>query len=148
MKKEDLEHTIETIEYENGWNFTGKGRHGGHTGYWFVDADYIPHWLSTWYVRKYAKEIDERKVFTRDKFFRTLRDYCDEALRFRLDEYDEYLAFYLLENKFYSDLFEDKELEEIWNESLVIDNTITCNEYPGWDILYIFKEHLENKGVK
>ena len=61
MRKEDLEHTIETIEYENGWNFTGKGRHCGYTGYWFVDADYIPHWVSTWYVRKYAKEIEERR---------------------------------------------------------------------------------------
>ena len=36
MRKEDLEHTIETIEYENGWNFTGKGRHCGYTGYWII----------------------------------------------------------------------------------------------------------------
>lgn len=147
-RKEILEHTIETIEFENGWNFTGKGRHCGYTGYWFVDADYIPHWLSSWYVRKYAKEIEERKVFTRDKFFITLREYCSEALQYNYDEYDKELSLDLFENNFYSNLFEDKELEEIWNESLVIDNTITCNEHPSFDILYIFKEHLENKEVK
>lgn len=148
MKKEILEHTIETIEYENGWNFTGKGRHYGYTGYWFVDLDYFPHWLSTWYVRKYAKELEERKVFTRDKFFRTLSKYCDEVLQYNYDECDKHLASYLFENKFYSNLFEDKELEEIWNESLAIDNTFTCNESPSFDILYIFKEHLKDKGVK
>ena len=147
MRKEDLEHTIETIEWENDWNFTGKGRHCGYTGYWFVDADYIPHWLSTWYVRKYAKEIEERKVFTRDKFFRTLMEYCSEALKYNLEEYKE-VALDLFEHNFYCNLLEDKELEEIWNESLAIDNTITCNESPSSDILYIFKEHLTKKEVK
>ena len=147
MRKEELEHTIETIEWENDWNFTGKGRHCGYTGYWFVDADYIPHWLSTWYVRKYAKEIEERKVFTRDKFFRTLMEYCSEALKYNLEEYKE-VALDLFEHNFYCNLLEDKELEEIWNESLAIDNTITCNESPSSDILYIFKEHLTKKEVK
>ena len=147
MRKEDLEHTIETIEFENNWNFTGKGRHCGYTGYWFVDADYIPHWLSTWYVRKYAKELEERKVFTKDKFFRTLREYCSEALQYNLEEYKE-VALDLFEHNFYCNLLEDKELEEIWNDSLEIDNSVTCNESPSFDILYIFGEHLMKKEVK
>lgn len=57
MKKEDLEKAIETIEYDNGWNFTGKGRHYGYRGYWFVDGEGFVHWISTWKVRKIAKEV-------------------------------------------------------------------------------------------
>ena len=109
--------------------------------------DYIPHWLSTWYVRKYAKEIEERKVFTRDKFFRTIMDYCSEVIKYNLKEYKD-VALDLFVHDFYYNVLDDKELEEVWNASLVIDNSYTCNEHPDFDILYIFKEHLENKEVK
>ena len=57
MNKEKIENAIQIIESRTGWNFTGKGRHCGYRGYWFVDADYIPHWLSTWKVRNVAKEV-------------------------------------------------------------------------------------------
>lgn len=58
MNKEKLEKAIQKAESKHYWHFTGKGKHYGYVGYWFVDADYIPHWLSTWVIRKYAKEIE------------------------------------------------------------------------------------------
>ena len=57
MRKEILEKAIQEMESRTGWNHIGKGRHGGYTGYWFIDGESCLHWISTWEVRKITKEV-------------------------------------------------------------------------------------------
>lgn len=56
MNKEKIEKAIQKIESRTGWNYINPGRHYGYRGYWFVDGECCIHWVSTWEVRKVAKE--------------------------------------------------------------------------------------------
>lgn len=91
--------------------------------------------------------MKKENIFSRDKFLEIIEEGC--IARVAMDSDDECIALDLMDCGLHQTLFTDEELEEIWNKSLTIDSTDTCNEFISYESLWKnYLERLYEKGYE